>query len=109
MIEGAHEHKDETEEHIHIVSPKVYIIIGATLLILTGTTAGVSYIELGPFNVVVALAIAVLKAMLVVLFFMHLRYSPKLTKLTAIAGIFIFLGLISMTLADYISRAWGRW
>lgn len=101
---------DETAgEHIHIVSPKVYVTIAIILLLLTATTAGVSYIELGVFNAVVALAIAVLKAMLVVLFFMHLKYSSKLTKLTAISGIFIFLGLISMTLADYITRAWGRW
>jgi cytochrome c oxidase subunit 4 len=45
----------------------------------------------------------------VVLFFMHVKYSTKLTKLTVIAGVFVFLGLISMTMADYISRAWGRW
>ncbi len=109
MNEPVQAHKGETEEHIHIVGPKVYVTIGVTLLALTATTAGVSYVELGVFNAVVALAIAVLKAMLVVLFFMHMKYSPKLTKLTAISGIFIFLGLISMTLADYISRAWGRW
>ena len=47
--------------------------------------------------------------MLVVLFFMGVKYSTKLTKLTVIAGIFLFLGLIGMTLADYMSRAWGRW
>jgi len=109
MIEGTHEHKDETAEHIHIVGPKVYVAVGSALLVLTATTCAVSYVELGIFNPIVALAIAVLKAMLVVLFFMHMKYSPKLTKLTAISGIFIFLGLISMTLADYISRAWGRW
>jgi cytochrome c oxidase subunit IV len=96
-------------EHHHIVSPKIYIAVGTTLLILTATTAGVSYIDLGVFNAVVALAIAVFKAMLVVLFFMHIKYSTKLTKLTVISGVFIFLGLISMTMADYISRAWGRW
>ena len=99
---------EPTEQH-HIVSPKIYAIVAAALLVLTATTAGVSYIELGVFNAVVALAIAVIKAMIVVLFFMHLKYSSKLTKLTAISGIFIFLGLISMTMADYISRAWGRW
>lgn len=93
----------------HIVSPKIYAIVAVALLVLTATTAGVSYIELGVFNAIVALAIAVIKAMIVVLFFMHLKYSSKLTKLTAISGIFIFLGLISMTMADYISRAWGRW
>jgi len=99
----------ETVEHQHIVSPKVYVVVASALLVLTASTCAISYIDLGVFNAVVALAIAVLKAMLVVLFFMHLKYSTKLTKLTAISGIFIFLGLISMTMADYISRAWGRW
>jgi cytochrome c oxidase subunit 4 len=93
----------------HIVSPTVYIAVALALLVLTATTAAMSYVELGVFNAVVALAIAVFKAMLVVLFFMHVKYSTRLTKLTVIAGIFIFLGLISMTMADYISRAWGRW
>ncbi|HEV2325382.1 MAG TPA: cytochrome C oxidase subunit IV family protein, partial [Terracidiphilus sp.] len=93
----------------HIVSPKLYVAIGAILLVLTASTCAISYVDLGIFNAVVALAIAVLKASLVVLFFMHVKYSPKLTKLTVISGLFVFLGLISMTMADYISRAWGRW
>jgi cytochrome c oxidase subunit 4 len=46
---------------------------------------------------------------LVVLFFMHIKYSRRLTKLTVISGLFVFLVLIGMTLADYMSRAWGRW
>ena len=101
---------DETAgEHIHIVSPKIYITIFLSLLVLTGTTVAVSYIDLGVFNAVVALAIACIKMMLVVLFFMHVKYSPKLTKLTVISGLFMFLALISMVMADYISRAWGRW
>ena len=99
----------EHEEEQHIVGPKVYAVIGLTLLVLTATTCAISYVELGVFNAVVALAIAVLKASLVVLFFMHVKYSSKLTKLTIASGLFIFLGLISMTMADYISRAWGRW
>ena len=98
-----HEH-----EH-HIVSPKVYLTIVAALLVGTALTVWASFIDMGPWNPVIALAIAVVKATLVVLFFMHVKYSTKLTKLTVISGIFIFLGLISMTLSDYISRAWGRW
>ena len=97
------------EEDVHIVSPKLYLGIFLALLALTATTVAASFVELYVFNVVVALAIAVIKASLVVLFFMHVKYSPKLTKLTVISGLFVFLGLISMTLADYISRAWGRW
>ncbi|MGH9604150.1 MAG: cytochrome C oxidase subunit IV family protein [Terracidiphilus sp.] len=107
--QDAHGNAHHDEGLPHIVSPRIYVIVGLTLLALTATTAGVSYIELGVFNAVVALAIAVLKAMLVVLFFMHLKYSARLTKLTVLCGIFVFLGLISMMLADYMSRAWGRW
>jgi len=102
--------QDETPgEHIHIVSPRVYLTIGSTLLVLTAVTCGVSYIDLGVFNAVVALAIACTKMMLVVLFFMHIKYSNKLTKLTVISGLFVFLALVGMTMSDYISRAWGRW
>jgi cytochrome c oxidase subunit 4 len=46
---------------------------------------------------------------LVVLFFMHVKYSTKLTKLTVVAGLFVFMALIGMTMSDYVSRAWGRW
>lgn len=100
---------EEHEQHHHIVSPVVYIVIGAALLVLTGTTVGVSYIDLGPLNPVIALGIAVLKMTLVILFFMHVKYSSKLTKLTVGAGFFTFLVLVGMTLADYFTRAWGRW
>jgi cytochrome c oxidase subunit IV len=106
------EHNDSPEQHErehHIVSPKVYIAIAATLLFFTGATVAASYVEMGIFNPIVALAIAVFKAVLVVLFFMHVKYSPKLTKLTVGAGVFTFLVLIGMTLADYFTRAWGRW
>jgi cytochrome c oxidase subunit 4 len=75
----------------------------------TGLTVWASYVDLGLWNPIIALAIACTKATLVVLFFMHVKYSTKLTKLTVAAGIFMFLTLISMTLADYISRAWGNW
>jgi cytochrome c oxidase subunit 4 len=68
-----------------------------------------AFVDLGVWNPVIALAIATTKAVLVVLYFMHVRYSSKLTMLTVGAGIFMFLTLISLTLADYISRAWGNW
>jgi len=100
----------EHEEHAHhIVGPLVYVVILFSLLVGTGLTVWASFLELGPWNPVIALAIATSKAMLVVLFFMGVKYSTRLTKLTLFAGIFMFLVLISMTLADYISRAWGRW
>ncbi len=100
----------EHKEHAHhIVSPLVYVIVLISLLIGTGLTVWASFIDLGFWNPIIALAIATAKAMLVVLFFMHVKYSSKLTKMTVGAGIFTFLTLISMTLADYISRAWGSW
>ena len=79
------------------------------LLVLTATTVGASYVEMGVFNPIVALGIAAVKMMLVVLFFMHVKYSTKLTKLTVGAGLFTFLVLVGMTMADYFTRAWGRW
>ena len=93
----------------HIVSPRIYITVGTALLILTAATAGISYIDLGVFNAVVALAIAVTKASIVVLFFMHVKYSSRLTKLTVFSGLFMFSVLIALTLSDYMTRAWGRW
>lgn len=93
----------------HIVSPKTYAAILAALLVGTALTVWASYIDLGIFNPIIALAIACTKATLVVLFFMHVKYSSKLTKLTVGAGIFTFMILIGMTLADYFSRAWGQW
>jgi cytochrome c oxidase subunit 4 len=100
----------EPKEHAHhIVSPKVYVAILGALLLGTALTVWASYVDLGIFNPIIALAIACTKATLVVLFFMHVKYSSRLTMLTVGAGIFMFLVLIGMTLADYISRAWGRW
>jgi cytochrome c oxidase subunit 4 len=93
----------------HVVSPMIYVVILVALLVGTALTVGASYINLGIFNPIIALAIACTKAILVVLFFMHVKYSSKLTKLTVFCGIFTFLTLIGMTLADYISRAWGQW
>jgi cytochrome c oxidase subunit 4 len=103
-----HEGHAAHEEH-HIVPPRVYVIVGSILLILTATTVWASYLELGVFNPIIALFIACVKATIVVLFFMHVKYSSRLTKLTVAAGLFTFLTLIAMTLADYFTRAWGRW
>lgn len=112
-MSGPHHSEQQTpeqhEREHHVVSPKIYLVIIATLLVLTATTVGASYIEMGIFNPIVALAIAALKMVLVVLFFMHVKYSTKLTQLTVLAGLFTFLILVGMTLSDYFTRAWGRW
>ena len=98
----------EHSDH-HIVTPLVYAIVFASLLVGTAITVVAAYIDLGIFNPVVALAIACTKAVIVILFFMHVKYQSKLIKLTVAAGFFTFLVLITMTLSDYVSRAWGLW
>jgi cytochrome c oxidase subunit 4 len=103
------EHQEHDEHAHHIVGPVVYVVILFSLLVFTGLTVWASFVDLGFWNPIIALAIATTKATLVVLFFMHVKYSTKLTKLTVVAGIFMFLTLVSLTLADYISRAWGSW
>jgi len=107
--QNEHAQHAEGEHAHHIVSPKTYAIILLALLVGTATTVWASYVDLGIWNPIIALAIACTKATLVVLFFMHVKYSTRLTMLTVAAGIFMFLTLIGMTLADYISRAWGQW
>jgi cytochrome c oxidase subunit 4 len=98
-------------EHIehHIVSPLQYCLVFATLLAGTAITVAAAYVELGVFNPIVALAIASFKAVVVILFFMHVKYQSRLVKMTVGAGFFTFLVLITMTLTDYMSRAWGLW
>ena len=98
----------EASQH-HVVSPMIYIIVGSTLLVLTGLTVWASFQEWGVFNPIAAILIACIKAMIVVLFFMHVKYSSRLTKLTVFCGLFTFLTLVGKTLADYIIRAWGQW
>lgn len=98
----------EHDEH-HIVSPLQYSFVYLALLVGTGLTVIAAYIDLGVFNPVVALAIACIKAVIVILFFMHVKYQSRLIKMTVASGFFTFAVLIVMTLSDYISRAWGLW
>jgi cytochrome c oxidase subunit 4 len=98
----------EHAEH-HIVSPLEYSLVFVTLLICTGLTVYAATLDLGIFNPIVALAIASFKGVVVILFFMHVKYQTNLIKMTVGAGFFTFLVLITMTLSDYMSRAWGLW
>jgi len=98
----------EHSEH-HIVSPVQYCLVFATLLVGTAITVGAAYIDMGVLNPVVALGIAVFKACVVILFFMHAKYQSRLIKMTIGSGFFVFFVLIAMTLSDYVSRAWGMW
>jgi cytochrome c oxidase subunit 4 len=91
----------------HIVPVKLYATIFAALLVLTLTTAGMAFIDLGAgWNTVVALAIAVGKAVLVILYFMHIRYSDRLSWVFAGAGFFWLLILIGGTIDDLLTRNW---
>ncbi len=91
-----------------IVPVRVYFTVFLALLILTFLTTGVAFLDLGFFSPVVALTIAIVKASLVVLFFMHLRYSTRLTWVVGGAGLFWLGILFALSLSDYLTRAWGR-
>jgi len=90
----------------HVVPRKVYFAVFVALMVLTATTTAVSFLDLGPWNTVVALGIAFLKATLVVLFFMHVKYSPRLTQVTIAGGLFWLAILIVLTLSDFMTRGW---
>jgi cytochrome c oxidase subunit 4 len=92
-------------EKEHILPTSLYVSIWAALIVLTVVTAAVSFIDLGPFNTVVALSIATFKATLVVLFFMHVKYThERLTPMVIVSAVF-FLGLLlSLSMTDYLSR-----
>ncbi len=92
--------------HEHVAPVKTYVAIWATLIVFTVTTALVSEVELGPWNIVVALAIAFTKATLVIMFFMHLKWGNPLTKLFFVAGMLWLIILFALTLSDYLSRGW---
>jgi cytochrome c oxidase subunit 4 len=89
------------------VSPKTtyYAIFGA-LMVLTAITVAIAFINLGPLNFPVALSIAIVKGTLVILFFMHVKYSSQLTKLIVGTAFFFLIILFGLTLSDYLSRGW---
>src|SRR6266566_9457621 len=85
---------------------RVYVAVFAALVVLTLATVAVSYVDLGPASVVVALSIAFTKAVLVVLFFMHLRESSGLIWVVAGGGYFWLAILIALTMSDVMTRGW---
>jgi len=92
----------------HIVPSKTYYAIWILLLILTGVTAWVSTIDLGPLNTIVALVIATSKALIVTLFFMHVKYtSEKMTKVVIACALFWLLILLALSMTDYATRHLG--
>jgi cytochrome c oxidase subunit 4 len=98
---------DEMQAASHLVSPRTYVTIFLALMVLTAVTVGVAFLDLGPFNTLVALLIACTKMMLVVLYFMHVRYSSRLTWAVVGAGFFWLGLLLLLTLSDYVTRGPG--
>lgn len=93
----------------HIVSIRTYLTIFGALMVLTSITVFAASFDLahvwGPLNALVALTIAVIKATLVVLYFMHVRYSSKLIQVIVVSGVLWFVILIAFTMADYLTRS----
>ena len=90
----------------HVVNKKLYFLVFTALIGLTALTTGVAFIDLGKWNTLVALAIAVCKASLVILFFMHLRWSSGLMRLVLLAAFVWFAILVALTLSDEFTRQW---
>ena len=91
-------------EHIDFI--RTYTLVLLALLVLTAATTLVAFVDLGAFSVVVALAIAVCKMLLVALFFMHVRHSTRLTKLVVVGGLLWLVILLMLTLSDFTTRGW---
>ncbi len=88
----------------HIVPQKVYLLVFATLICLTLITVDVAFYNLGILNLYVALAIAITKATIIVLYFMHVKFGPRLIWVFALAGVFWMVIFLALTLGDYLTR-----
>jgi cytochrome c oxidase subunit IV len=93
-------------EHSHILPKRVYYTIFGILMFCTYLTVQIAFFDLGELNTVAALVIAVFKATIVVLFFMHVKYSTRLTWLVVIGSIFWLGIMLALTMSDYLTRAW---
>ena len=89
----------------HVVPKRVYYTIFVILMLMTYTTVQVAYFDLGRLNAVAALLIAAFKASLVILFFMHVKYAPKLIKLFVIGALFWLCIMLGITMTDYLTRS----
>ena len=101
----SHEYSDHAPTH-HVTALPVYFGIFAALMILTAVTVAVSRVDLGSLNTPIALAIAVIKATLVILFFMHVIHSTRLTWVVIISSFMWLALLFVLTFADYLTRGW---
>ena len=92
-------------EH-HVVPLKTYFVVLASLMVFTAVTVAVAFFDLGPLNNVVMLGIAVFKATLVVMYFMHVKYGTRLIPVVIASGAFFLVILFAITMSDYMSRGW---
>ncbi len=90
----------------HVVPVKIYLAVFSALVFFTLSTVAAAFVDMGPFNNVVMIGIAIVKASLVVLFFMHVKYSTRMIPLVAMGGVFFLLILFAITMSDYMSRGW---
>jgi len=93
-----------SEHSEHIVSPVIYLVIFLSLILGTGITVWAAFQNFGPFNIVIALGIATIKATLVVLYFMHARYAERRTRLVIVCALFWLAIMLALTLSDYQTR-----
>ncbi len=104
-MSDAHAESHPGGEH-HVLPVRMYVAIVSFLFIFTAVTVMAAFVELGALNTPIALAIAVFKASLVVLFFMHVRYNTPLMWVFAAAGFFWLIIMFALTMQDYVSRDW---
>lgn len=97
---------EHVQHHNHIVSKKLYFGIFAALMVLLFATVAVAYVPLGNLGIYVAMTIAIIKALLVILYFMHVRYSSRLTWVVAGAGFVWLIIMFGITITDYSTREW---
>jgi cytochrome c oxidase subunit IV len=100
-MSDSHDHGEN-----HVVPISVYLGVFIALLVGTALTTAVAYVDLGPFNTVVALLIAFIKMSLVILFFMHVKYQPGLTRIAIICAFFWLGIMMTLTLTDELTRGW---
>jgi cytochrome c oxidase subunit 4 len=99
---------EHSHEHDHPANPIPYYIgVFTLLLVMTALTVFVAQFDMGRYNILVALSIAVVKAAAVVLIFMHVKWSSRLTQVIVVSGLFWLMIMLAFTLSDYYSR--GGW
>ncbi|HWE49146.1 MAG TPA: cytochrome C oxidase subunit IV family protein [Bryobacteraceae bacterium] len=104
---GGHEEVQDAEHHQeHIVPIGIYVAVFLSLIVLTWVTSGVATLDLGRLNIFVALSIAIVKASLVLLFFMHLKWATRLTKMIVMSGLYWLILLLFIVMMDLWTRGW---